>query len=691
MCMMKKKLLFIPIMLCAMLSASSVFVSCVNNQDLYDAEANSGKDFSKIFSFSTIQKTKLNINYGFNNYKINFKVYDVNPLDSANKDKQPIFAGCTDNKGSFSNEIEMPASVSKIYLCSNALGVPSNIELTVTNGVASYNKTFVTSRNIAHSESCVNIGSSLYSVYGETNLYCLYNQYNHSYWYDDDNWVPSNTKVAGLYSVLNDAQLGDFYTRVDKALRWNEKTQRHGKIDNSAHITTTEHVNTTIALKTVAGEKVDNAHVDLVFLDANGSYQNAMAYYYYPSDMNPNEITANYIKNLPKFFVFPRSTQGPMPSVKIKARLQFFGRDYSYEKGVDDFPAGYTIGYMLVPDLYNYDTYPWTTRSGYYTNNEYLSTINYKIYYNVYYDKAIYSNQVANKNQNPGCITWTDETTKRVVIGFEDQAYKKKDNSGRIGDNSYEDILFYVDADPIAAIYDPERPTIPDTKPVVEDQTFTREGTYAFEDIWPNGGDYDMNDVVVEWKTVTTTNDNKVKKIEDTFKVVQKPGAATKKNAFGFVINDNYGGTVTSNAPQLTKEENNQYILFENALNEIGKSYTFTRTFAEGAYPTFTGNERNYNIFIVPDYEKGQKGRIEVHLPKVTATDWASSKFGSGENAFYVNAEGKYPFAIYLDGIVNFEQVSERVKIGSANEYPHFNNWVESLGQKYADWYLSKK
>ncbi len=78
-------------------------------------------------------------------------------------------------------------------------------------------------------------------------------------------------------------------------------------------------------------------------------------------------------------------------------------------------------------------------------------------------------------------------------------------------------------------------------------------------------------------------------------------------------------------------------------------------------------------------------------MPKVTATDWASSKFGSGENAFYVNAEGKYPFAIYLDGIVNFEQVSERVKIGSANEYPHFNNWVESLGQKYADWYLSKK
>lgn len=200
-----------------------------------------------------------------------------------------------------------------------------------------------------------------------------------------------------------------------------------------------------------------------------------------------------------------------------------------------------------------------------------------------------------------------------------------------------------------------------------------------------------MNDVVVEWKTVTTTNDNKVKKIEDTFKIVQKQGAAIKKNAFGFVINDNYGGTVTSNSPGLTKEADNQYILFANALDEINKTYTFTRTFSEGSYPTYQGNERNYNLFIVPDYVAGKKNRVEVHLPKASATSWADVRLATGENVFYVNADGKYPFAIYLDGVTNFEQVTESVRIGSVGEYPNFVNWVESLGKKYTDWYKSKK
>ena len=47
---------------------------------------------------------------------------------------------------------------------------------------------------------------------------------------------------------------------------------------------------------------------------------------------------------------------------------------------------------------------------------------------------------------------------------------------------------------------DSNRPNIPDNdKPIEEpDAQENLLGTLAFEDIWPNGGDYDMNDVVVE-------------------------------------------------------------------------------------------------------------------------------------------------------------------------------------------------
>lgn len=63
-------------------------------------------------------------------------------------------------------------------------------------------------------------------------------------------------------------------------------------------------------------------------------------------------------------------------------------------------------------------------------------------------------------------------------------------------------MLFYIEADPKGSIYDPERPVIPpvDDKPVTE----LHAGTLLFEDIWPSGGDYDMNDVIIEYSRAVT-------------------------------------------------------------------------------------------------------------------------------------------------------------------------------------------
>jgi len=86
----------------------------------------------------------------------------------------------------------------------------------------------------------------------------------------------------------------------------------------------------------------------------------------------------------------------------------------------------------------------------------------------------------------------------------------------------------------------------------------------------------------------------------------------------------------------------------------------------------------------------GAKNRVEVHLPKSIPSPWCDSTKNTGENAFYVNADGQFPFAIYLDGILDFDQVTERSRIGSANEYPNFNKWVESNGTEYTNWYIVK-
>lgn len=670
---------------------SSLLAAC-SNKDLYNEENSSTtkKDASSIFDFSTKKTVNLTIDYGFSNYVIPFSVCLNNTSSTSN---EPIYSGCTDKAGKFSGSISIPSMVDTVFVCSNYIGVPEVAYAVVKDGAVtldlrSTNTKSVSSRAVTH----INIGA--YKEKIGTGLYTLYNTYDNNYytyyyfrgikhytWNANPNfWMPSNTKVPSLYSevantevIADNSDMSDMLSRINSSLRPAGK-----KIDNSSKIPSDDkHVNVAIAKMLPDNvTPVASAHIDLVYVNANGDYHNAMAYYYYPTSKE-GSLTANYIKSLPKYVVFPRTTKGPIPNKHAKARLQFFGDNYD-KSGTDDFPAGYSIGWMLIPDL---------AATGI-SDDDAISMVNNAIASNISYGKVIYSNRIANTGSNPGCIAWTDSKTGKVVLGFEDQAFEYKNSNGKVGDNSYEDILFYVDSDPIGAIVDPDRPIInPTPDPVYPDQTSATVSTLAFEDIWPNGGDYDMNDVVVEWKTTVTSNNNNIKQIVDEFKTVQKAKAATKANALGFVINDNYGGTISAPAT-FTKEENNQYIIYPDAKLQIGKSYTFTRTFA-GSYPSIQGYTRNYNLFICPDYVAGAKNRIEVHLPKAAATSWASSNNG-GENAYYVNADGKYPFAIELNDVTGFNLVTERSTIGSVNEYPLFNSWVESKGTKNADWYLYK-
>ena len=63
---------------------------------------------------------------------------------------------------------------------------------------------------------------------------------------------------------------------------------------------------------------------------------------------------------------------------------------------------------------------------------------------------------------------------------------------------------------------------------------------------------------------------------------------------------------------------------------------------------------------------------------------------GNGRDAYCRDVEWKYPFAIELVEVVDWEVVNEKSKIGSENEYPQFIPWVESKGKTNQDWYLYK-
>lgn len=107
-------------------------------------------------------------------------------------------------------------------------------------------------------------------------------------------------------------------------------------------------------------------------------------------------------------------------------------------------------------------------------------------------------------------------------------------------DDSMGDVLFTIKTDPIGIVVNDDRTTI---EPGMNAIT-TNHRTYAFEDIWPDGGDYDMNDVVIDHHHRMTihrdgdgnTENDWITKIEDDFIPIQPEGSADYEDAFGFQI-----------------------------------------------------------------------------------------------------------------------------------------------------------
>ncbi|NOR86816.1 MAG: LruC domain-containing protein, partial [Bacteroidales bacterium] len=242
-------------------------------------------------------------------------------------------------------------------------------------------------------------------------------------------------------------------------------------------------------------------------------------------------------------------------------------------------------------------------------------------------------------------------------------------------------------------------------------------GTLAYEDLWPYKGDYDFNDLVVDYRfnTVTNATDNAIE-IFITLKV--KAIGAAYKNGFGLqfpfspdLITDVSGDfSHTQNLITLTdknleaNQDNAVIIFFDNAFDllphpgdgtgvntRIGASYVepqetnFVVSFAYPVNPANLGTAP-FNPFI---FVHGDRGR-EIHLKNNAPTNLIDmSMFNTGQDAsipssgLYFITTNNLPWGINM--VEGFDYPIEKSPIIDA--YNYFAQWAESGGNQYPDWY----
>ncbi len=647
----------------------SMLASCVKSNVVHPPLP----EIEDYFDFSTIGNIKLNLDYNIEyNTPILFFIYDQYPFvkieneaEIINQDLKPIYQGLAQNYGKFTGDVSLKKATKEIYIYSTTIGVPQLLKATINSSIINIspsdpNNHIVSNTLVKSSNAFINNNAvQNYRLLGE--------------W--DNQGVPNylkSPKVSIPASLINDINES---LPESKPVPTNNPHYIANGVQSALHI-------------------IENARIEIVFLHEGASFKNVLGYFHYPTNSPPTSVD-----EIDKIIALPNaSLPGSGGNLQVGSRVEL--KYWDGNEFQEIFPPGVSIGWFIVANGFRNETIL-PTQAHFYSMEQF--------------------NPEVNPALKPHNVLLYDAERKIVIVGFEDI------NREQRSDNDFNDLVFYTTATPETAIQYTDLPLlkksddsdddgIPDDRDefpndanIVLTRHYPAENIYytiAYEDLWPNRGDYDMNDVVLGYNsTHFINNQNQVVKTIDRFEPIWSGGVLDV--GFGYqlgVASSRVAGVnISSPYPLSTK-----YNIAANG-TEIGQSkatimviddYTklnLRNKIENGKYNVevvFTTpvsiselTSPPYNPFIIINVRRG----MEVHLPNNAPTDLADKsilgKYNDKSNPLigrYYVSDDNMPFAILIPGEFTIPPESVNIK----DYYPRFLPWSKSFGQEDADWYL---
>lgn len=662
-----------------------IFQSC-SDRDYYDptklpgyvAPTPSGLDFS------TSRSVQLNLNYNVANGFIStidfYTEYPLTNTGSLRTDITPVAKGI-DVAGSTKLTREIPSYIDKLYAYSPSLFVPLLSSAEIVNGIASFQPETISVASGTRMTRAGNAGNlweraSIYEVKQREDFYAETNG--------------DNIK----YDIINPDYQSAIPTEV--------MTHIGHTFGESERIPVTSEFVREATFTVVKGSKNnESAKIYLSALFAGCSLRNSLSYFVYTGDKEFSELTKEETAKLEVITLLQLANANNNYFKDMQIGLtpgKYIQLLYKNEAGefVEDFPVGAKIGWRL--NVNSFDETNFTVKT---------SEVRFSV--PSWNDNKWGSQDYQGGTDSNHTIQFQVADNKGEVFrcfGFEDMRYNS--------DEDYNDLIFHLYSDPADGIGE-----VPGIEPEDIIITDTKKGILAFEDNWPQKGDYDLNDVVVKYHSDMTyiakagnLTDATVQKAVDTFSFIHT--GAIYRNAFSYKVNispasiksitilDKNKNTQKDYTTQITADGSGFIIdLCPNVKDvieamtdgevEVPQVYTVTMEFKDGAVSqsNFAENCAPYNPFIAP----AEKPGVEVHLPMYPPTKRAEkSYFGTeddrsnGQTTWYVSGENiKYPFAIHLSEATYFRIPKEKYDISTT--YPNYLKWVESGMTEYKDWY----
>ena len=699
-----------------LLTLMSVMMFSCKDKDLYDPNAVKPGEEQKVantFDFSTVQDVMLTVDYSaFNTHgPVFFSIYHENPFVGEGEDEhldeniKPIYEDYTDKSGRFNQTVELPAYAKHLYVVTGNFFVTERLmETDVQNGGAKATAqsagTRAASRAVTRRGAQTNDVSKMPQL--SFNVDDNGNKIGERVYQD---WLtPLGTwdDRSGAPSYLIDK------SKVDQELIFSDEDME------GLYATVSQVLNANKACRKTYRDHEDlvldkASEVTITMLGGSTCWNSSLGYYYYEVGKEPTDT-----KDLNIIMLFPNTQDGNW------TRFDSRKNDYNGNIGVN---RGDAIQLMYYPNIADGDlsvvsnVFPANTKIGFI-----LKSHGWGMQGEDYVIKGFAEND---RKYNVWGASTPGLSYCKVPAGFENKkspyqypnpdgdsrsakfAYKTVDG-GKYAIVSFEDACNDEDYDDVIFALKPIDAFKP--LPEIESDRVVTEGVYAFEDLWPAQGDYDMNDVVVDFKheremTRNNTTEN-FKTIYQTFYLTTYQNYVTLVSGLALKLNTKKKPTSIVMKKIASGSDDEETVTFENdgsiyyltndVKAELGTTYILELFYKDGV-----GKDDLASVEPFIFRKEANDQEWEVHIPyEVPTAKMDFSYFGKGDDAskvsdniFFVRS-GNYPFAFYLAG-VNIDAFKDTILL-RANEskmidklYPDFLDWSLSKGTEKPQWYLS--
>lgn len=437
-------------------------------------------------------------------------------------------------------------------------------------------------------------------------------------------------------------------TQIEAGIQWGVLSYLPDQKNNTSFI------NAEFETRNIDIELKDDANVKVTFVSAGGDYKETLYYYVYEKGNKPTKAEIDYGIKSKENKIFEGINQ---QNSKNNA-----GKTWQiYQNGNNkiNLKKGQMIGFVL------------KTNNG----NDYYYTTDAK--YND--DKKVHAARF-------------NYMEKALIFTFEDMPVggKYQANNGKYGDYDYNDVIIMVTADPIKSITDPEDPIIDVPPYEIEVYSEYQQGTVLFEDLYPEQGDYDMNDFVVSYSMRTRMsvlyNPGTGAEIPPyylealEYKFIPRWDGAEYGQKFYFRFAKDANTTIYDqiiNIPETSIYE----LPADKYMGALDNVEPIEGVISLGKREIQQPIDFNWNQF--DPYVKVADTDYEVHLTKKYPTEGANADITDEFLKRFIN-KGNYPFAMNIPTL-EYEVTKEQVRIDKY--YPSYVKWVESNGKEATDWY----